>query len=292
MTTNLNSLNNDRRNTGFVIADTPMGLTSDASTVNRYITNAAGAGDTGEDGLVTNDSYTAVFYPGAAYTNALDGNGQVVVPITHAILRMIIKSDQASAPWFAPAGALRGKIDNVTKIGYVDRTTGKFYSIGTNQGLRDLLYANNVNPVAVFPTDGILNYGNHTRQATATALDRINVARLINYIRYNLERLAKPLVFEPNDTVTRNQATNAVSALLNDIKTQRGVYDYLVVCDTTNNTPATIDRNELHIDIAIEPTKAVEFIYIPVRVLNTGAIAGTNANQGGLSNTTATVPVA
>ena len=292
LTTNLNSLNNDRRNTGFVIADTPMGLTSDASTVNRYITNAAGAGDTGEDGLVTNDSYTAVFYPGAAYTNALDGNGQVVVPITHAILRMIIKSDQASAPWFAPAGALRGKIDNVTKIGYVDRTTGKFYSIGTNQGLRDLLYANNVNPVAVFPTDGILNYGNHTRQATATALDRINVARLINYIRYNLERLAKPLVFEPNDTVTRNQATNAVSALLNDIKTQRGVYDYLVVCDTTNNTPATIDRNELHIDIAIEPTKAVEFIYIPVRVLNTGAIAGTNANQGGLSNTTATVPVA
>ena len=129
----------------------------------------------------------------------------------------------------------------------------------------------------------------HTRQATATALDRINVARLINYLRYNLERIAKPLVFEPNDTVTRNQATNAVSSLLNDVKTQRGVYDYLVVCDTTNNTPSTIDRNELHIDIAIEPTKAVEFIYIPVRVLNTGAISGTNANQGGLSNTTPSV---
>ena len=94
------------------------------------------------------------------------------------------------------------------------------------------------------------------------------------------------MVFEPNDTVTRNTATNAVSALLNDVKTQRGVYDYLVVCDTTNNTPSTIDQNELHIDIAIEPTKAVEFIYIPVRILNTGAIAGTNANQGGLSNIT------
>jgi Phage tail sheath C-terminal domain len=289
LTSNLISLNNDRRNTGFVIADTPMGLASDTTSVNNYVTNVAGASDTGEDGLVTSDSYTAVFYPGAAYTNALDGVGQVVVPITHAILRMIIKSDQASAPWFAPAGALRGKIDNVIKIGYVDRTTGKFYSIGTNQGLRDLLYSNNVNPVAVFPTEGILNYGNHTRQATATALDRINVARLINYLRYNLERIAKPLVFEPNDTVTRNIATNAVAALLNDVKTQRGVYDYLVVCDTTNNTPATIDRNELHIDIAIEPTKAVEFIYIPVRILNTGAIAGTNANQGGLSNITPSV---
>jgi hypothetical protein len=286
LTTNLISLNNDRRNTGFIIADTPMGLTADTTSVSNYVTNTSGVASTDEDGLATSDSYTAVFYPGAGYTNALDGNGQVVVPITHGILRMIIKSDQASAPWFAPAGSLRGKIDNLIKIGYVDRVTGKFYSIGTNQGLRDLLYSNNVNPVAVFPTEGILNYGNHTRQATATALDRINVARLINYLRYNLERIAKPLVFEPNDTVTRNTATNAVSALLNDVKTQRGVYDYLVVCDTTNNTPATIDRNELHIDIAIEPTKAVEFIYIPVRILNTGAIAGTNANQGGLSNIT------
>jgi hypothetical protein len=79
------------------------------------------------------------------------------------------------------------------------------------------------------------------------------------------------------------------TGLLNNIVAQRGIYDYLVVCDTTNNTPTTIDRNELHIDIAIEPTKAVEFIYIPVRILNTGAIAGTGANQGGLSNTTSSV---
>ena len=289
LTPNLVSLNNDRRNTGFIITDTPMGLTSDTTAVNNYITNVSGVSSDGEDGLATTDSYTAVFYPGAAYTNSLDGIGQVVVPITHAILRMMVKSDQASAPWFAPAGSLRGKIDNVLKIGYVDRTTGQFYSIGTNQGLRDLLYSNNVNPVAVFPSDGIINYGNHTRQATATALDRINVARLINYLRYNLERIAKPLVFAPNDTITRNEATQAVSGLLNDIVAQRGIYDYLVVCDTTNNTPSTIDRNELHIDIAIEPTKAVEFVYIPVRILNTGAIAGTGANQGGLSNITPSV---
>lgn len=289
VTSNLVTLNNDRRNTGFILADTPMGLASDLTTVGNYITNANAVSQTDEDGLATTDSFTAVFYPGAAYTNALDGIGQVVVPITHSILRMVVNSDQNSHPWFAPAGSIRGKIDNAIKIGYVDRTTGKFVSIGTNQGLRDLLYANNVNPVAVFPTDGIVNYGNHTRQGTATALDRINVARLINYLRYNLERLAKPLIFEPNDTITRNEAKQAIEGLLNDIKAQRGVYDYLVVCDTTNNTPTTIDRNELHIDIAIEPTKAVEFIYIPVRILNTGAIGGTNANQGGLSNITPSV---
>ena len=288
---NLAALNADRRYTGFILGDTPMGLASDTSTVNNYVTNANGSGASDEDGFANSDSFTAVFYPGAAYTNALDGIGQVVVPITHAILRMVVKSDQNSYPWFAPAGTNRGKIDNVSKIGYVNRTTGQFVSIGTNQGLRDLLYQNRVNPVAVFASEGILNYGNHTCQATATALDRINVARLINYLRYNLERLAKPLVFEPNDTTTRNQAKQAVQGLLNQIVAQRGIYDYLVVCDTTNNTPATIDRNELHIDIAIEPVKAVEFIYVPVRILNTGAISGTNANQGGLSNTSSAVKV-
>ena len=289
LTDNLVTLNNDRRNTGFIIADSPMGLPSDLTSVNNYITNTSGTSADGEDGIVTADSYTALFYPGAAFANALDGIGQVVVPITHAILRMMVKSDQSSAPWFAPAGSLRGKIDNVAKIGYVDRTTGKFYSIGTNQGLRDLLYSNNVNPVAVFPNDGIINYGNHTRQGTATALDRINVARLINYIRGRLERIVKPLIFQPNDTVTRNQATQIVSGMLNNIMAQRGLYDYLVVCDTTNNTPTTIDQNELHIDIAIEPTKAVEFIYVPVRILNTGAISGSNTNQSGISNPTTAV---
>ena len=83
-------------------------------------------------------------------------------------------------------------------------------------------------------------------------------------------------MFEPNDTITRNEVKNAVEQLLNDITAKRGIYDYLVVCDETNNTPARIDRNELYIDIAIEPTKAVEFIYIPVRIKNTGEIEAGN----------------
>ena len=289
LTSNLVTLNNDRRNTGFILADTPMGLASDSTSVQNYITNVIGVNDTTEDGLMNEDSYTGVFYPGAAITNALDGVGQVVVPMTHAILRMVVKSDQNSYQWFAPAGSTRGTIDNVSGIGYVDRMTGKFYKIGTGQALRDLLYVNRVNPVSVFPSVGILNYGNHTRQANATALDRINVARLINYIRYQLEILTKPLVFEPNDKITRNEAKQAIESLMNSLVARRGLYDYLVVCDETNNTPASIDRNELHIDIAIEPAKAVEFIYIPVRILNTGAIKGTNVNSNGLSNITPSV---
>jgi len=284
LTSNLIVLNNDRRNTGFILADTPMGLASDSTNVQNYITNVTGVNDTSEDGLMNEDSYTAVFYPGGAITNALDGVGQVVVPMTHAILRMVVKSDQNSYPWFAPAGSTRGTIDNVSGIGYVDRLSGKFYKIGTGQSLRDLLYSNRVNPVSVFPSVGILNYGNRTRQSAATALDRINVARLVNYIRYQLEVLTKPLVFEPNDKITRNEAKQAIESLMNSLVARRGLYDYLVVCDETNNTPASIDRNELHIDIAIEPAKAVEFIYIPVRILNTGAIKGTNINSNGLAN--------
>ena len=107
-------------------------------------------------------------------------------------------------------------------------------------------------------------------------MDRINVARLTAYLRLTLDSVARPFIFEPNDTITRNEVKNAVEQLLNDITAKRGIYDYLVVCDETNNTPARIDRNELYVDIAIEPTKAVEFIYIPVRIKNTGEIEAGN----------------
>ena len=136
-----------------------------------------------------------------------------------------------------------------------------------------MLYTNRVNPVTYFPQVGIINYGNHTRQASATALDRINVARLVCYLRATLEKIVRPLVFEPNDKITRDKAKAICDSLLNDVLARRGVYDYLTVCDTTNNSTDAIDRNELHIDIAIEPVKSVEFIYIPVRIKATGQIA-------------------
>ena len=129
-----------------------------------------------------------------------------------------------------------------------------------------------MNPITFIPGSGITNFGNHTLQGQATALDRINVARLVAYLRGRLEVIGNQYLFEPNDTITRTAITRQISALMNALVSQRGIYDYLVVCDLSNNTPATIDANELYVDIAIEPVKAVEFIYIPMRIQNTGSI--------------------
>jgi phage tail sheath protein FI len=104
-------------------------------------------------------------------------------------------------------------------------------------------------------------------------MDRINVARLIIYLRVQLARISKPYIFEPNDTQTRNEIKQQIESFLLELVGQRALYDFLVVCDTSNNTPTRIDANELYVDIAIEPVKAVEFIYIPLRIENTGAIA-------------------
>jgi hypothetical protein len=269
---NMVALNTARRETAFVIGDLPMGLSSNSTILERYITNASGDATDSEDALVTNNSFVGVFYPSCGLTNDTTGT-QVVVPASHMILRVFINNDNKAYPWFAPAGEQRGQIDNATDIGYINRATGQFIKVGTRQGMRDLLYVNRVNPIALFSGSGLLNYGQKTRAGAATAMDRINVARLINYIRYQLERITKPLIFEPNDKITRDSAKSVVESMLNEILALRGLYDFLVVCDTTNNTPARIDRNELHIDVAIEPAKAVEFIYIPVTIMNTGEIA-------------------
>jgi phage tail sheath protein FI len=188
------------------------------------------------------------------------------------MLRTIIRNDAVAYPWFAPAGLRRGVVDNALQIGYLNATTGEFQPLGVNQGLRDVLYQNDVNPITFIPGTGITNFGNHTLQGINTALDRINVARLVAYLRGRLEIIGNQYLFEPNDTITRSSITNQITSLMVDLVNKRGVYDYLVVCDTSNNTPATIDANELYVDIAIEPTKAVEFIYIPMRIQNTGTI--------------------
>jgi len=131
-----------------------------------------------------------------------------------------------------------------------------------------------VNPITYIAGTGLVAYGQYTRQLAASSLDRINVARLVIFLRYQLNAIAKPFIFEPNDTITRNQIKQQIEKLLLDLTGQRALYDFIVVCDTSNNTPARIDANELHVDIAIEPVKSVEFIYIPLRLENTGAIKG------------------
>jgi phage tail sheath protein FI len=136
-----------------------------------------------------------------------------------------------------------------------------------------VLYQLNINPITFVPGIGIVNFGNKTATNVTTALDRINVARLVAFIRGRLTEIGNTYLFEPNDQITRNEITNTINSLMIDLVNKRGIYDYLVVCDLSNNSPATIDANELYVDIAIEPVKAVEFIYIPLRIQNTGTIA-------------------
>jgi hypothetical protein len=264
-------LNNERSNTAFVVGDTPMRLAPNGTDIVAWSTDNNGLGFTTGDGLTTSSPYVGVFYP-SCQTTDLSGS-TVVQPPSHMMLRTIVRSDEVAYPWLAPAGVRRGVIDNADRIGYIDAATGEFITIATGQGLRDVLYLNKINPITFIPGVGITNYGNKTESAVASALDRINVARLVAYIRGRLNEIGKTFVFEPNDQITRNEFTNAVDGLMIDLVAKRGIYDYLIVCDLSNNTPARIDRNELWMDIAIEPVKAVEFIYIPVRIKNTGELA-------------------
>jgi hypothetical protein len=268
---NLIALNNERNNTAFVIGDTPLRLSANATDIVSWATNNNGNGYLTGDGLVTGSTYSGVFWP-SCQTTDLSGSA-VVQPSSHMMIRTMIRSDQKSFPWMAPAGTQRGVVDNATAIGYVQSSTGEFITIGVNQGLRDVLYTNAVNPITFVPGVGITNFGNKTVTTASTALNRINVARLVAFIRGRLESIGKQFLFEPNDQITRDEIKNAINGLMIDLIAKRGIYDFFVQCDLQNNSPARIDANELWVDIAIEPVKSVEFIYIPVRLKNTGEIA-------------------
>ena len=265
------ALNNDRGLTAFIVGDSPFRLQSDGTTLNNWGSNVALAVEDNDNGAVTRDEYLGMFYP-SLFTSDNAGNN-VVVPASHGILRTLALSDQVSFPWFAPAGTRRGGITNASAAGFVD-AEGEFKSIALNEGQRDTLYSLNVNPITFLTGAGLVNFGQKTRARNASALDRINVARLVIFLRSQLKKLAKPYIFEPNDKITRDEIKAQVDSLMLELVSQRALYDFLVVCDESNNTPARIDRNELYVDIAIEPVKAVEFIYIPLRLKNTGEIAG------------------
>lgn len=261
-------LNTDRKETAFVLGDTPFNLNPSGTSLQAWSTNSNLALGNGEGGLVSSSKYFGAWYPSGLSTN-VDGT-DVVVPPTHMALRTIAYNDQVAYPWFAPAGLQRGIVNNAASVGYVN-DVGQFVPVKLNEGQRDILYQNGINPIRVMPNGGIVVFGQKTRQSFSSATDRINVVRLENYLRYQLNNLAQPFLFEPNDSITRKAVKDAFDRFLSELITLRGLYDFLVVCDLSNNTPARIDRNELWIDIAIQPVKAIEFIYIPIRIKNTGA---------------------
>ena len=261
------TLNSDRDETAFVIVDAPFRLNQTEAIAWKQGTTAT---ENGEDGLVTSNTYSAVYYPHALTTNPATGDN-VVAPASHIALYTYAYSDNVSFQWFAPAGLTRGVVQNATSVGYLN-SEDEFVKLSLTQGSRDAMYEQKMNPIATFPTDGVVVFGQKSLHAGASALDRVNVARLTAYLRERFAVIARPYLFEPNDAGTRENAKATFEGFLSNIMRQRGVYDFAVVCDETNNTAARIDANEFYVDVAIEPTKSAEFIYIPIRIVNTGEL--------------------
>ena len=262
------TLNSDRNETAFIIVDSPLRKTPTEAVA--WI-QGTGAVENGEDGLTSKNTYAAAYYPSVLTTNPSTGDS-VVAPASHSVLYTYAYSDNVSYQWFAPAGLTRGIVQNAANVGYLN-SEGEFVAVALTQGSRDAMYENKLNPIARFPAEGMVVWGQKSLHPYASALDRVNVARLTAYLRERFAVIARPFLFEPNDFGTRENATQVFNGFLANILQQRGIYDFAVVCDETNNTPARIDANELYIDVAIEPTKAAEFIYIPIRIMNTGEIS-------------------
>jgi hypothetical protein len=269
VTQSMITLGIDRKETLFILGDTPMSLPSQSTAIQNWVTNANNATVTGDDGIVTSYSYISFNYPGAALTTNVDGS-TVVVPSTHAALRTYAYNDQVSYQWYAPAGEARGVVTNATSVGFIDGE-GEYVPVGLTNAQRDLLYVNNINPIAQFPGQNPMFYGQKTRNLTDSALSRVNVARLVVYLREMLDRMSRRFLFEFNDSITRKSFKDVVDKFLGELITLRALTDFITVCDGSNNTPARIDRNELWMDIAIQPNRVAEFIYIPIRLRNTGS---------------------
>jgi hypothetical protein len=262
---NLVTLNDNRSSTGFVIGDTPMTLAPSATDITAWNSNRDGGG------LATSSPYLGIYYP-SGLTNDLAGNA-VAVPASHAVLRTFLYNDNVSYQWFAPAGIHRGLVGNFSDIGYVNAQTGAFIHNGVNQGLRDTLYTLSINPITQLPGTGIVVWGQETRSGDTTARNRVNVVRLENYLRTIFNSIANGFLFEPNDTITRKSIATQIESALHNLLSKRGLYDFLVICDTSNNTPSTIANNQLYVDVAVEPMRDVEFIYIPIALYNPGTVA-------------------
>lgn len=261
-------LNRDRGEAAFIVIDSPSRLAPTVQELQAWATNANNAASTGEEGLTTFSPYVAAYYPWGLSTDTF-GN-EVPIPASAMGLEAMLRTDRDAAPWYAPAGTSRGVVTIASSVGYID-SEGEFANVRLTEDLRDILYQNKVNPIPFLPGTGIVVFGQKTlNNASPSALDRINVARLIVALRRLFQRLARPFLFEINDAITRSIVKRAFERRLESFVDGRALQDFVVVCDESNNTPDRIDRNELWIDVAVQPTRAIEFIYIPIRVVDTG----------------------
>ena len=246
-----------------------------ADAISNVVTNTQGRGDsifvldlvpygssistTTTQAASRNTSYAASYWP---WGQILDpGTGKNVwVPASTVIAGVYAYNDRVAEPWFAPAGINRGGLGNVIRV-----------EQKLSQANRDTLYQAKVNPLATFPGTGVVVYGNKTLQTQASALDRVNVRRLLISLKGYIGQVANTLVFEQNTTATRNQFLAQVNPYLESVQQRQGLFAFRVVMDDSNNTPDVIDRNQLIGAIYLQPTKTAEFIYLDFNITPTGA---------------------
>jgi hypothetical protein len=225
----------------------------DTTLYGNVVSTAAGAA------AGQSSNYAAAYYPWIQVYSS--GLGKAVwVPPSTVMGGVLAFNDQVGAEWFAPAGLNRGGVPSVLKA---ERKL--------TQNDRDNLYNANVNPLATFPGEGVVVFGQKTLQRKATALDRVNVRRLLIALKDFIGQVSNNLVFEQNTNVTRNRFLSQVNPYLESVVQRQGLFAYKVVMDDTNNTPDVIDRNQLVGQIYIQPTKTAEFIILNFNVLPTGA---------------------
>ena len=204
-------------------------------------------------------SYAATYWPWLQTIDP-DKGGQVWVPASTMIPAVYAFNDKSGEPWFAPAGLNRGGLSTVLRA-----------ERNLTNGNRNTLYEANINPIATFPNTGVVVFGQKTLQKRASALDRVNVRRLLIELKSYISQVADNLVFEQNTIATRNNFLSQVNPYLESVQQRQGLYAFKVVMDDSNNTPDVIDRNEMVGQIYIQPTKTAEFIYLDFNVMPTGA---------------------
>lgn len=206
-----------------------------------------------------NNSYAAAYWPWVQVFNYFAGADEWYDPSIFAA-RQYVYTDAVAEPWFAPAGYRRGRLTKPIDVEVV-----------LNQGDRDVLYTNNLNPISKEVQAGIVIFGQKTAQRLPTALDRVNVRRLMIYIRKVLLQLGKPFQFEPNDALTWELVEDTLKPFIDDLLARRAIVEGNVKCDSTTNTPLRVDRNELWCAVTIKPTKAAETIVFEVNLTNQSA---------------------
>ena len=248
---------------------------SHSSKIDTIISNTQNRGDniyvvdpTGYSSTITaaigsaasiDSSYAANYWPWCQIQDPGTGKN-VWVPASTMIAGVYAYNDKVAEPWFAPAGINRGGLSTVIRAEYK-----------LSQANRDVLYQGKVNPIATFPGTGVVVYGQKTLQVRASALDRVNVRRLLIQLKSYISQVANNLVFEQNTIATRNQFLSQVNPYLESVQQRQGLYAFKVIMDNTNNTPDVIDRNQLVGQIYLQPTKTAEFIYLDFNVTPTGA---------------------